>query len=178
MLSSRGFKNFAARCRKLAKQTRQLLPDARSQIQGSDAILIKNLAEYYFRQVKENLYAGKYEKGHQYNPRYAEWKIENYGHLEPWFLEGDLARSIQVFKRDGVRGVGPPPGKKAGGKSWLYSRSGQRKSYNPREIAKYGASVEDKFPLFGPALQEFMTRDGRRLTIEATHTVLKKWEIR
>lgn len=178
MLSDRGFKNFAARCRKLAKQTRKLIPDARSYVQGSDAILIKNLAEFYFRQVKENLYAGKYEHGHQYNSRYAEWKIENYGHLEPWFLEGDLARSIQVFKREGIRGVGVPPGKKVGGKSWFKSRANQNKSYNPREISKYGASVEDKFPLFAPALREFINKDGKRLTIEAAHNVLKKWEIR
>jgi len=180
------FSKFDRQVKELVKRTRKLNTDAQSQV-GPRSILIRRLSEAYFKELKTNLTSGKYPSGGKpLNTRYADWKLRNYGFLDPWFLEGDLFRNIVIFETQGVRAVGIPKGIKAGGKSWLYDRENQSRSYNSREITYYGYLNEfgspggriPARPVFGPTLADFVNGKADAITKEAAIRVFKKWEIK
>lgn len=114
----------------------------------------------YAHRVMRNIMGGRYGAGSppvpSYHPRYARWKLENFGNIGTWRLKGDLVRNITFFKvENGWMGGVPNGVYDSGGKSWY----GQGDRGGTKEIARYGRANEfglHKRPVFGPTRQEYM----------------------
>lgn len=165
----------------------------RVRIEVNDGSLIRNLAKAYYKLLMGNITSGKYPNKNSsessYNPRYLEWKKENYGFTDPWHLGGDLTKHITTYKSGGVRRIGIPKGiYDKGGKSW-FSRSGRggKKVGPPKEITWYAYMIEtgeSKYlkgkarSVFTPTLSDFVDSDNIDILRKSSNTIFKKWEVR
>jgi hypothetical protein len=178
--------SFYTQIKEVVKRTRNLEKEVNKLI-APRGELMRTLSNEYFKKLRQNLYSQKYPANpKKYNTRYADWKMKNYGFMDPWFLEGDLFKNIKVFEQDGMRMVGVPKGIYAGGKSWFKSRENQNKGNNPREITYYGYLIEHGSPsgkiparpVFGPTLADFVKEDFNRISLRPTRTIFRGWRIR
>ena len=170
------------------KSTRRLNREVRA-LASVDGNLVVNLARGYNVLVMRNIASGRYPDKNvapsDYNPRYLQWKQENYGHTEPWHLTGEGVQRIRVFKDGRVRKVGIPRGLfDRGGKSWL-NENGSRKYGRPREITWYMAKLEagdpannqPPRPVFAPTLEDFVEGENMEIIRRFTTPVFRRWEV-
>jgi phage gpG-like protein len=173
--------------KQLRKQTLALKAKAKAAVVGPKSPIIRQLSEAYYREVLNNLGTGKYPKENaspsSYNQRYLEWKIENYGFTDPWYLSGELGRNIRLFNRLDVALVGIPSGiYDRGGKSWLSSSSSKKGP--PKEITWYGYKLEfgdaknnqPPRPVFTPTLSDLYNSPLNNLILaRESDKVLRTW---
>jgi hypothetical protein len=118
----------------------------------------------FYQLVFSNIVTRKYTSTDpRYSKRYAEWKMDNVGHLHPWLLKGDLLEALTGFKsKTGWMGGIPAGVMDSGGKSWRGSLDiGPAKS-----IAWYGRILEynrkKPRPVFQPTTEEY-ARNGWKI---------------
>jgi hypothetical protein len=178
--------SFYTQIKEVVKRTRNLEKEV-NKLVAPRGELMRTLSNEYFKKLRQNLYSQKYPANPKpYNKWYRDWKLDNYGYLDWWHLEGALVKNIKVFEQDGMRMVGIPKGIYATNTSMYGTRGSQRKRKKPIEVTQYAYWNEygspkgmiPARPVFGPTLNDFIQTDLNKHTLRPTRTIFRGWRIR